>query len=35
LTDWLADNPRDHARCPGLTIHNSDIDVLISNGPPL
>jgi hypothetical protein len=17
--DWLADNPRDHARCPGLT----------------
>jgi hypothetical protein len=19
--DWLADNPRDHARCPGLTPH--------------
>jgi hypothetical protein len=18
--DWLADNPRDHARCPGLTV---------------
>jgi hypothetical protein len=21
--DWLADNPRDYARCPGLTISNS------------
>ena len=20
--DWLADNPRGHARCPGLTFYN-------------
>jgi hypothetical protein len=22
--DWLADNPRDHARCPGLTKFDKD-----------
>jgi hypothetical protein len=34
--DWLADNPRDHARCSGLThTHKSDDEVYVFIKIPL